>query len=245
MTARLLIRTGWLLAALLYCGYPLWAHFPVLILEKNEVSKDSKAKIRIHWGHPFESEWENCPEPLSLVAETPEGQTIPLKMLKTETTLGGKTVTTFHAEYIPGTRGDHKIVATWEPKTEKSEDIPTREIAATWLHVQQEKNWDKASQGWTALTRPYGFFPGMVFQSKLPQPADFEFELLNENPPKDLPRSTLITFTGKTDDRGIATIALPKAGWWVLAGNQNSKTPDGKLLRTHHVLWLKVDALDK
>jgi len=61
----------------------------------------------------------------------------------------------------------------------------------------------------------------------------------------ELLKPTLITFTGKTDERGIATIALPKAGWWALAGNQISKSADGKNLRTHHVLWLKVDALDK
>jgi hypothetical protein len=235
------------MAILVNSGSPLWAHFPVLILDKNEVSKGSKTQISVRWGHPFESEWENCPEPLSLIAQTPEGQTIPLKFIKTEKLLGGKAFTLFQAEYTPDTRGDHKIVATWAPKTEKGEEIPTREIASTWLHVQQEKGWDKPSDsaGWTALTRPYGFYPGMVVQSKMPKPTDFEFEMLNETPPPGLPKPTLITFTGKTDERGIATIALPKAGWWALAGNQISKNNDGKILRTHHVLWLKVDALDK
>lgn len=245
MTVTWYIRLGSLLGILLFPGLPLWGHFPVLILDKNDVSRGSKTLISVRWGHPFESEWENCPEPVSLAAETPEGKTITLKVAKTETLLGGKAVTSFQAEYTPETRGDHKIVATWSPRTEKGEEAPIREIVSTWLHVQQEKGWDKTSEGWTALTRPYGFFPGMVFQTKLPQPTDFEFELLNENPPKELPRPTLITFTGKTDERGIATISLPKPGWWALAGNQNSKTSDGKPFRTHHVLWLKVDALDK
>ncbi len=231
--------------ALLVFGLPIWAHFPVLVLDRNDISKGSKSLITIRWGHPFESEWENCPEPVSLVAETPEGKIIPLKIRKTESLGGEKAITSFRAEYIPDSRGDHKIIATWPPRAEKGEEVPIREIATTWLHVQQEKGWNKASEGWTTLTRPYGFLPGMVFQAKLPQETEFEFEMLNENPPKELPKPTLVTFTGKTDERGIATISLPKSGWWALAGNQNSKTQEGTPLRTHHVLWLKVDASDK
>lgn len=245
MIPRWFIRIGSLLGIHLFFGLPLVAHFPVLTLDNNEVSKGAKTLIRVRWGHPFESEWENCPEPLSVDAETPEGKILPIKLVKSETPLGGKTIISFQGEYLPQTRGDHKIVATWAAKGEKGEEVPTREIASTWLHVQQEKGWEKASKGWTGLTRPYGFYPGMVFQAKMPEPTDFEFELLNETPPGKLPKPTLITFTGKTDERGIATLSLPKAGWWALAGNQNSKSPDGKAVRNHHVLWLKVDAPDK
>ena len=220
-------------------------HFPVLTLEQNEISLGTAAIIRLRYGHPFESEWENCPKPLSLMAHTPEGKIVPLTLQKIETKMGDNTIDQFQAQYVPTIRGDHKIVATLAPKKTPGAQTPVQEIAATWLHIQQEKGWDKRVDGWTAMTRPYGILPGMVFQARLPKPATFEFELLNENPPNPLPKPSLITFTGNTDDRGIATLSLPKAGWWGLAAGQDSLDPTGKPLRLLHVLWLKLDALDK
>ncbi len=220
-------------------------HFPVLTLEQNEIQLGSPGHIHLRYGHPFEAEWENCPKPLSLMAQTPEGTSIPLDLKKVEATIGARTIVSFRAQYVPTTRGDHKIVATLAPKKTQGDQTPVQEIASTWLHVQQEKGWDKKNDGWTSMTRPYGLFPGMVFQARLPKPASFEFELLNERPPAPLPKPSLITFAAKTDAQGIATLSLPKPGWWALAAGQESIDSNGKPLRFVHVLWLKLDPLDK
>ncbi len=245
MKSALLFRWSSIFSILFLWTLSAPCHFPVLTLEQNDIALGTTAIIRLRYGHPFESEWENCPKPLSLVSYTPEGKILPLSLQMVEVSKGDRKIVQYQSQYVPTTRGDHKIVATWPPKKSPGEQTPIQEIAASWLHIQQEKGWDKKNDGWTAMTRPYGILPGMVFQARLPKPASFELEMLNETKPSLLPKPSLITFTGNTDERGIATLSFPKAGWWGLAAGQDSNDPKGNPLRIQHVLWLKLDALDK
>lgn len=116
MTTVFLFRWGAIFGILFLWTALASCHFPVLTLEQNEISLGTAAIIRLRYGHPFESEWENCPKPLSLMAHTPEGKIVPLTLQKIETKMGDKIIDQFQAQYVPTTREITKSWPLWLPK---------------------------------------------------------------------------------------------------------------------------------
>jgi cobalt/nickel transport protein len=137
------------------------------------------------------------------------------------------------------------------------------------LHVQTQKNWDasfKQSESVlkiVPLTRPYGLFPGMIFQARVGNKSQkvnpfgegvtsmpsvpIEVERYNPAPPKKLPPDELITFKTKTDPNGVFTFAFPDPGWWCMTADWQEKDRQwidaGKQgpLRERTTLWVHVD----
>jgi cobalt/nickel transport protein len=134
------------------------------------------------------------------------------------------------------------------------------------LHVQAQKGWDAQQSNdleWVPLTRPYGLYPGMVFQAQMTivaphlkvekarsilplRGAMVEIERYNSKPPASVPTDEFITRTVKTDPSGVVTTTLPESGWWGLTVARPGTIlvkHDGKEIkaRQRSTLWVRVD----
>ncbi len=192
--------------------------------------KGESITIIYQWGHPFEHELFEAPRPTSVMAFTPDGQTLELASKLEKTRLLGadkKTVAAYRFQYVPEHRGDHRLVLTTPPIFLEGSNEFVQDIVEVVLHVTTQKGWDTDHGGplrIVPLTRPYGLYPGMVMQARVlmddgakTQPfkdAPVEFERYNPETPKELPMDERITFKTKTDGQGILTVTLPDPGWW-------------------------------
>jgi uncharacterized GH25 family protein len=221
------------------------------------VEKGQEVVVRYQWGHPFEHQLFNAPDPQRLMVLGPDGQKTDLtaKLEKIVQPSGAQEkIMTFQLRYRPDQRGDYLFVLTTPPIWMEEEQEFFKDVVKVVLHVQAQKGWD-ASAGevleWLPLTRPYGLQPGMVMQAQFlaeQKPLGgtlVEIEKYNAVPPKKLPPDEHITRTSKTDLNGIVTTTLPEAGWWGLtAGRENGKREhQGKMypLRQRSTFWLHVD----
>ncbi len=254
LQGRTWCQLGAILLAVLLTVAPALAHFPILTVDVGEKKLNQPVSATIRYGHPFENEFEDCPEPESIQVVAPDRKSTKVTPKKSTFELGGKNYAQWKFEFTPEVRGDYFVRVVWKTKPGKKDEPATQEIAETWVHVQQEKGWDQNVDGWSCLNRPYGILPGMVFRARLGElsgihrmaDVPFEFEHLNSAPPAALPKSTLITFTGKTDLNGELAISLPKAGWWALSAEVGHVPASGSLPPAagpikKHTLWLYVD----
>jgi cobalt/nickel transport protein len=220
-----------------------FAHYNMLLPDKAWATKGDKITFTYQFGHPFEHELFDAPEPRAVFGILPDGKTQKIEKLNKIALRGadGKKVTAFRFAYEPAMRGDHTVILQTPPIwMEESKDFVQDTVKAV-LHVQTQKNWDADPRRDQLLgsklkmipqTRPYGLLPGMVFQarvwkespagsSSLPQfgPHDgtqVEIERYNPAEMKDPPPDELVTFKTKTDPNGIFTFAFPQPGWWCM-----------------------------
>lgn len=102
------------------------------------------------------------------------------------------------------------------------------------------------------LSRPFGCFEGTSFTGKVVYKSSplansvVEYEYFNEKKQYTAPSDYHVTATIMTDENGVFTITLPKAGWWAVSALTESDSPmksDGtmKSVELGGVLWLKTD----
>jgi cobalt/nickel transport protein len=245
-----------------------FAHYNMLIPDKAWTNKGEKVTFTYQFGHPFEHELFDAPQPLAVIVILPDGKTQAVKSLAKEALKGidGKKVAGYRFAYEPQMRGDHTVMLQTPPVwMEESKDF-VQDTVKVVLHVQTQKNWDtglplelfdQVKFRITPLTRPYGLYPGMTFQAHAGlRPSKkggggggklVEIERYNSQPPEKLPPDELITFKTKTDPNGVFTFAFPEAGWWSMTGafqEKDLRWKDGGKegpLRERATLWVHVN----
>jgi cobalt/nickel transport protein len=231
------------------------AHFNMVLPQTASAKKGEALTFTYQWGHPFEHQLFDAPQPLSLIVLAPDGKKTVLtdKLEKTPHKAGSKEVTTYQFHYKPEQRGDY-VFLLWTPPIWMEEDEEfLQDTVKVVLHVQAQKGWDAADRQdfeFVPLTRPYGLRPGMVFQAQIEaaekeRSALVEIERYNPAPPAKLPPDEHITRTVKTDRNGVATATLTEPGWWCLtaARTRDTRVRDGKSypVRQRCTLWVYVD----
>jgi uncharacterized GH25 family protein len=226
------------------------AHFSMLLPQSASVKKGEEVTITYQWGHPFEHQLFDAPQPESVILLTPDGKRADLtdKLEKTARKNGSKDVTAYQLHFTPPQRGDYIFVLRSPPLWMGEESVFFQDTVRMVLHVQVQQGWDTAESefDFVPLTRPYGLRPGMVFQAQLARASGLvEIERYNAEPPKKLPADEHITRTVKLDPNGVATTTLPDAGWWCLtyARTQGTRAHEGKSypLRQRSTVWVFVD----
>jgi cobalt/nickel transport protein len=224
----------------------------MLLPEAAAVKRGEQVLFVYQWGHPFEHELFNAPEPHSVFALAPDGKRIDLG--KALEKVPGRKETAYGFRFKPEQRGDFVFMLSTPPICMNADEEFLQDTVKVVLHVQAQKGWDAhAGQAFemVPLTRPYGLEPGMVFQAQAlaegkPLPgALMEIEHYNPTPPKALPPDEQITRTAKTDPGGVVTCTLTQPGWWCITAHRDGgkRDHDGKTypVRQRATLWVFVD----
>jgi uncharacterized GH25 family protein len=246
------------------------AHFNMLLPQTASAKKGETVTIIYQWGHPFEHQLFDAPQPQSLIVLYPDGKRVELtdkleKINRARTVSEGKDkeATAYQLRFTPPERGDYVFVLRTPPIWMEEDGEFLQDTVKSVLHVQAQKGWEAAAGDFelVPLTRPYGLRAGMVFQAEsLCSPARsaskgerapclrcglVEIERYNAEPPKTLPPDEHITRTVRLDPNGVVTTTLSEPGWWCLTASrpQGTRMRDGKSypLRQRATLWVFVD----
>jgi uncharacterized GH25 family protein len=228
------------------------AHFNMLLPQTASAKKGEAVTIIYQWGHPFEHQLFDAPQPQSLIVLCPDGKRVELtnELVKTTRNTGSKEATAYQLRFTPPERGDYVFVLRTPPIWMEEDGEFLQDTVKSVLHVQAQKGWEAAAGEFelVPLTRPYGLRAGMVFQAETPVPPVrglVEIERYNADPPKTLPPDEHITRTVRLDQNGVATTTLSEPGWWCLtvSRSQGTRMRDGKSypLRRRATLWVFVD----
>ena len=253
MRAIWYLLAGWLG---LSCGSAA-AHFNMLLPQSASAKKGETQSILYQWGHPFEHQLFDAPQPQSLIVRAPDGKRLDLtdKLEKTSRKTGDKDTTVFQLRFTPELRGDYVFLLRTPPIWMEEEGEFFEDTVKTVLHVQVQKGWDTTEDEFelAPLTRPYGLQPAMTYQARialrrgesLGDLSLVEIEHYNGTPPKQLPADEQITRSVKLDPNGVATTTLTEAGWWSLTVSRRKGTRmrEGKSypVRQRSTLWVFVD----
>jgi cobalt/nickel transport protein len=233
------------------------AHFNMLLPPTASARKGEALTITYQWGHPFEHQLFDAPQPLSLIVLAPDGKKTELtdRLERIARKSEPKDVTAYQLRFTPELRGDYVFVLQTPPIWMEEDGEFLQDTVKVVLHVQAQKGWDAALDEFEflPLTRPYGLRPGMVFQAQmLPKPSSgtgafglVEVERYNAEPPRELPPDEQMTRTVKLDPNGVATTTLTEPGWWCLTVGRlhGTRMREGKSypLRRRATLWVHVD----
>lgn len=163
--------------------------------------------------------------------------------------------TAYQLDYtVPGP-GDYQFFLSpapyWEPAEGKMIVHHSKVVVNA---LGEEQGWDDLiglPVEIQPLTRPYGLWTGMVFQGRVlsqgkPVPhAEIEIEYRGQGR-ITIPDDPFVTQVVKADERGVFTIALPRAGWWGMAalveGDTPMKAPTGAMVPVEvgGLLWVNV-----
>lgn len=248
------------------CGMVAWlilfsgtaaAHFNMLLPQSASTKKGETITITYQWGHPFEHQLFDAPQPQSLIVLQPDGKRVELtdKLEKTTRKAGinrtrsvsegnDKDATAYQIRFTPPERGDYVFVLRTPPIWMEEDGEFLQDTVKLVLHVQAQKGWDAVAGDFelVPLTRPYGLRAGMVFQTETAIRQEqgriaengkrmmVEIERYNAEPPKKLPPDEHITRTVRLDSKGVATTSLNEPGWWCLTVSrpQGTRMRDGK-----------------
>lgn len=173
----------------------------------------------------------------------------------------GKSFTMWKADYKITRPGTYTFYLEPKPYWEPAEDKYIIHYTKVCLGaLGEDAGWDEPVGAETEiipLTRPYGLWTANVFTGKVlikgkPVPnCDVEIEYLNEAPEVitkiKAPSDPYVAQVVKTDDNGVFTYAMPKAGWWGFAALNDAswkmKSPDGKKDKSVEigaVYWVKT-----
>jgi cobalt/nickel transport protein len=249
-----------LLQALLLLGLaapPAAAHYNMLLPEAFGAKRGAAVTITYQWGHPFEHQLFNAPEPEGLFVLSPGGYETHLGPSGKKATVrgaDGKPVSVYRYRFTPEERCDYRVILHTAPIWMEEEQAFFQDTVKVVLHVQAQRGWDtRAGQEFEVvpLTRPYGLEPGMAFQAQVISDGKplagvmVEVERYNPTPPKELPLDEHITRTAKADPNGVVTHTLTESGWWCLTAQRNGgkREHEGKTypVRQRTTLWVWVD----
>jgi cobalt/nickel transport protein len=230
-----------------FCATAL-GHFNMLLPQMASVKRRESVTLVYQWGHPFEHQLFNAPQPESVVVLSPDGTKIDLtgKWKKVTRPVAGKDgASAYQLEFTPADRGDYVFVLHTPPIWIEEDQEFLQDTVKTVLHVQVQKGWSNTAGNTfelMPLTRPYGLQPGMVFQAQalFDDPSSrppggsarplaetvlagalVEIERYNPEPPKELPADEFITRTVRTDPKGVATATLTEPGWWSITAERD------------------------
>src|SRR5262249_29163456 len=148
---------------------PALAHYNMLLPQSASAKKGEAVTFSYQWGHPFEHQLFDAPEPVSVVVTSPDGKKTDLTKSLTKTTIPGtegKKAAAFQFKFTPEQRGDYVFLLQTPPMFMEEDGEFLQDVVKVVLHVQAQKGWDAPVRGEfevMPLTRPYGLQPGMVF----------------------------------------------------------------------------------
>ncbi|MDR3090119.1 MAG: DUF4198 domain-containing protein [Desulfobulbaceae bacterium] len=234
------------------------AHFGAIIPSDNIVSEAAQTTLilDVEFLHPFEQNFMPMARP-NAFGVLHRGQKTDLISTLKERKIQEKDgeVAAWRAKYPIKQPGDYTFYVEPQPYWEPAEDSYI--IHYTKVCVQalgMEDGWDEPVGLKTEiipLTRPYGLWSGNLFTGRVLRDgkplagAEVEVEYLNADAKVHAPADAYITQVVKTDERGIFSYAMPRAGWWgfaALSEDDRKIRHDGveKSVEIGAVYWVRV-----
>ncbi len=172
-------RFGILALSLAWLGFvaPASAHYNMLLPSTPSAKKGDTVTFTYQWGHPYEHQLFDAPQPEGLTVVAPDGK--PTKygadfLEKIAVPAGDKKARAYQFRFKPEERGDYLFLLKLPPIWMEEEEEYLHDTVKVVLHVQAQKNWegmaDTKEFELLPLTRPYGLLPGMTFQTLVRQP---------------------------------------------------------------------------
>jgi len=234
------------------------AHFGMVIPSDDMITKNDNKSItlKVQFIHPMEGDYMNMDRP------TQFGVLVQGKKIDLLNTLQEKKIsdcTTWEANYQIKRPGDQIFFVESQPYWEPAEDCFIIHYTKVIVNAfGMEAGWDKEVELKTEiipLTRPYGLWTGNIFQGIVKIKAEtvpyvkVEVEYYNQDSKVKWPADPLITQVIKTDQNGVFTYAMPKAGWWGFAAlNEDEEkikhNGEEKSVEIGAVLWVKTHDME-
>ena len=232
-----------------------FAHFGMIIPSTSMADQKSRdLTVTMSFSHPFDGEGMDLVKPKKMAVFVHGASTDLLERLQKTSVFGHSA---WVADYRVKRPGVYTFVMQPVPYWEPAEDCFIIHYTKTVVGAFGEED------GWAdplglkteivPLTRPFGLYAGTVFQGRVlldgkPSPhTDVEIEYYNRDHTAHAPTPYLVTQVVRTDDNGVFTVGIPKAGWWGFAGLNTADyrmKQDGipKDVELGAVLW--VEAVD-
>lgn len=237
------------------------AHF-TLILPSDDIVTVNEPKVidlKIGFIHPMKGQYLNMQKPRKFGVRQGSKNTDLLSRLIKRKAKGfnqKEDFTYWRTNYEIKRPGDYIFYLESQPYWEATEQrylVHYSKVCVNALGL--EKGWDEEiglEMEIIPLTRPYGIwtgnlFRGMVkFKGKALAYAKVEVEYYNQDAEVKVPSSPYLTQVIKTDENGIFSYAMPKAGWWGFSAikemNEKESFPgeDKKSVEFAAVYWVRV-----
>ena len=239
------------------CASCLSAHFGVVMPSDSSVGEDNaKMQITYKFSHPFEQNMMNLEMPNEIGVFNGE-EKIAFSQNLTAKKDGENQY--FTANFEAKEPKIYQFYMDPKPYFEPSEDCFIRHLTKSVVDAYgYNEDWDKPI-GLKAeiipLTRPYGLYTGNEFRAKVLykgavlKNAVVEVEYENTAGLK-APSEDHITQEVKTDENGIFSFVMPKAGWWgfaALSEDDEKISRDGKEypVEIGAVIWVQTKDYQK
>jgi nickel transport protein len=222
-------------AVLVLIASPAWAHFGMIIPDRNLVGKSDPKVINLQlmFWHPMENHGMNLAKPQAAGVML-EGKKRDLTGQLKPAQLRGKQIWTLS---LPIRRpGDYIFYMTPQPYWEAAEDCFIIHYTKTVVDaLGYEEGWDRpvgTKIEIIPLSRPYGLWAGNSFTGKVLYKGKplagtaVEVEFFNPQGKHHAPADAYVTQVVNTDQNGVFTYAMPWGGWWGFAA---LTTDDAKL----------------
>ncbi|MBE0529964.1 MAG: DUF4198 domain-containing protein [Rhodospirillales bacterium] len=249
-------------AVLAFSAAPAWAHFQLVYTPVVNLENPETLPFKLVFTHPFENGH-------AMDMGKPESFSYSFKGERTDLTNALKPITwhgasnaskAFEAEVKIQRNGDYIFVLVPEPYFEGSEGIYIQQITKSFV------NKGGVPTGWeqpvglpteiVPLNKPYNLLTGSTFSGVLlsdgKPAAGVEIEIeymaalpdMKANKPGEVtaqPASSALVAI--TDERGVFTFGIPKAGFWGFAalGSGPVKEHKGKELSQDAVIWIYAE----
>lgn len=239
------------IAAFCILASPAYAHFGLLIPDREIVPDPKKADIHLtlSFSHPMEGNGMEMARPAAFFAVA-DGRKTDLAPLLKPTKVYEHSA--WQADFRPTQPGLYQFAVEPQPYWEPSEDCFIVHYTKTYVSVfGGEDGWDEPLGLKTEivpLTRPFGNYRGNLFQGQVlldgkpTAGVDVEIEFYNQDKKYKEPAEAFVTQVVKTDANGVFSYAVPFAGWWGFAALNTApeKMPykgDPKDVELGAVLW--------
>ena len=237
-----------------------YAHFGMVIPSEDivETQQESNLSLRIMFAHPFEGISMNMEKPVQFGVYLDGAKHELIKSVKPFDLKLHRDKGFFkgwQANYKIKRPGDYIFYLEPKPYWEPAEDCYIVHYTKVIVDAfGKEEGWD-AELGLKTeiipLTRPFGIYAGNLFQgivkvNRKPVPfSQVEIEYYNEKGVYSAPKGAFVTQVVKSDQNGVFSFCLPKAGWWGFAAlNKDVKTikhnGEEKSVEIGAVLWIKA-----
>ena len=241
------------------------SHFQLMYTPTSQLEKPATVDMKLVFGHPMDNgHVMDMGKPEALSVTFKGKQTDLLGDLKSIDWAGPENkAKAFDLEYKVRRNGDYIFALTPAPYYEGGEDIYIQQITKRYINKGGlPTGWEEPLGLKTEIVpknKPYQVLAGSTFTGQLLSEGkpvagvECEIEFLNtkidsaENSfahgtLRDTPASAIVAVT---DDNGMFTFGIPKAGKWGFAclGSGPDKEFDGKELSQDAVLWIEAQDL--
>lgn len=250
---------------LIFAAVRAQAHFQLIYTPEVHLDAERVIPVALIFAHPMENGFVmdmEKPEQFYYLFKNKKEDLLPT--LKPITFSGAENqAAAFTTEVNIRRNGDYIFVLKPAPYYEKSEDIYIQQITKTYVNKGNfPDNWSKEIGLPTEivpLNKPTNIIAGSTFSGRVlsaGKPAvgvEIEIEYLaaepdlNKNAPVSHKKLTAAggSIVAITDDNGVFTFGIPKAGFWGFAalGSGAEKEYKGKPLSQDAVIWIRAEEL--